>query len=63
MDPLPSISVIIPAYNSERTIRSLMDSLQSVTYPRELLEILVVDNGSTDGTPQGKSHFGTRAEV
>jgi len=55
--------VIIPAYNSERTIRSLMDSLQSVTYPRELLEILVVDNGSTDGTPQGKSHFGTRAEV
>ena len=52
MDPLPSISVIIPAYNSERTIRSLMDSLQSVTYPRELLEILVVDNGSTDGTKE-----------
>ncbi|MHC4109612.1 MAG: glycosyltransferase family 2 protein [Planctomycetota bacterium] len=47
---LPFVSVIMPVRNEapfiERTIRSILDS----DYPREFVEILVVDGGSNDGT-------------
>ena len=42
------ISVIVPAYNVEKYLRRCLDSLVYQTYP--YLEILVIDDGSTDGT-------------
>lgn len=46
----PLISVIIPAYNIENLIRRCVESVVNQTYPKELLEILIVDDGSTDNT-------------
>jgi len=48
----PLISVIIPAYNSEKIIERCIKSLISQSFPREKFEILVVDDGSTDKTAQ-----------
>ncbi|MBI4526610.1 MAG: glycosyltransferase [Deltaproteobacteria bacterium] len=48
-DP-PFTSVIVPVFNGEKTIRECLFSLLKMDYPAELREILVVDNGSTDGT-------------
>ena len=45
------ISVIIPAYNIQELLEKCVESVVSQDYPRELLEIIVVDDGSTDGTP------------
>ncbi|UCH57525.1 MAG: glycosyltransferase [Candidatus Bathyarchaeota archaeon] len=45
-----SVSVIVPVKNSARTIRDLMESLMSLSYDRDLLEVVVVDGNSTDGT-------------
>jgi len=42
------ISIIIPAYNAQDTIRECLNSLISQTYPQK--EIIVVDDGSTDQT-------------
>jgi cellulose synthase/poly-beta-1,6-N-acetylglucosamine synthase-like glycosyltransferase len=46
----PKISVIIPAHNEEENIGMVLDSLLEVNYPRNKLEIIVVDDGSTDNT-------------
>jgi len=44
----PLVTVIIPAYNEEKNLSSLLDSLREQSYPN--LEIMVVNDGSTDGT-------------
>lgn len=48
----PKISVIIPAYNIENLIARCVESVVQQTYPAECMEILVVDDGSTDRTGQ-----------
>lgn len=47
-DPPPLISVLIPARNEEVNIRTCLESLRRQDYPS--LEILVLDDASTDGT-------------
>jgi cellulose synthase/poly-beta-1,6-N-acetylglucosamine synthase-like glycosyltransferase len=49
---LPLVSVIVPAYNEEKVIGACLDSLVALDYPRERLEIIVVDDGSTDRTAE-----------
>lgn len=46
----PKISVIIPAYNCEKSIGRCIESVLDSEYPKEKLEILVVDDGSKDNT-------------
>lgn len=45
------ISVVIPALNEEGNIGRLVEEVFSVLPPGELAEVIVVDDGSTDGTP------------
>jgi len=45
-------SVNIPALNATTTIRNCLRALERQTFPREALEVIVADNGSTDGTPE-----------
>jgi biofilm PGA synthesis N-glycosyltransferase PgaC len=47
----PRVSVIVPVYNGERTLGRVLRALLSQDYPRELMEIIIVDDGSTDDTP------------
>ncbi|MBI5051531.1 glycosyltransferase family 2 protein [Candidatus Micrarchaeota archaeon] len=49
-DWTPKLSVVIPAYNEERNLRRCIDSVLNADYPREKLEIIVVDDSSTDST-------------
>jgi len=50
--PLPSISILIPTLNEEHFIDGCISSLINGNYPKELIEILVIDGGSTDQTIQ-----------
>ena len=44
------LSVIVPAYNAEKTIRQSLDSILAQTRPVD--ELIVINDGSTDGTEE-----------
>ncbi len=46
----PRISITLPAYNAEKTLRPVLDGLVQLDYPAALRQIVVVSDGSTDGT-------------
>jgi glycosyltransferase involved in cell wall biosynthesis len=48
--PLPTVSVLIPCLNEHDHIGACLDSLLQTRYPLHLLEVLVVDGMSDDGT-------------
>lgn len=50
MKTLPFVSVIIPAYNKEKFISGTVEAVKNLDYPKNLMEIIVVDDGSKDGT-------------
>lgn len=47
---LPFISVVIPTYNEEKIIASRLDSLLTTSYPKDKMELVIVDS-SSDSTP------------
>ncbi len=58
---MKTISAIIPTYNYGRFLRDAIDSALAQTYPA--IEIIVVDDGSTDDTPQILDSYGERIRV
>jgi glycosyltransferase involved in cell wall biosynthesis len=51
--PAPaSVSVIIPTYNRRDTLRETLESIARQTYPSDCFEVIIVDDGSTDGTSE-----------
>ncbi|HJO14877.1 MAG TPA: glycosyltransferase family 2 protein [Candidatus Pacearchaeota archaeon] len=56
-DELPKVSVIIPAYNEEKTIQLTIDSILESDYPKDKLDILIVDDGSSDKTYERASEY------
>lgn len=56
----PKLSVIIPAYNEENNISTILKSIFKSIYPRNKLEIIVVDDGSTDNTAKIAKKFPVR---
>ena len=49
-DDAPKITVIIPAYNEGAMVRKSIDSCANAIYPRDRMEIIVIDDGSIDDT-------------
>jgi cellulose synthase/poly-beta-1,6-N-acetylglucosamine synthase-like glycosyltransferase len=47
---LPSVTIVIPARNEAQWIGGLLDAIQAQTYPREKIQVIVVDDHSDDAT-------------
>jgi len=54
---LPSVSLIICAYNEEKTISRKLENTLKINYPNDRLERIVFDNGSTDDTFEIAKNF------
>ena len=51
-DSLPGVSIIVTTFNSEPTIDECLRSILELDYPEHLLEVIVIDGGSTDATTE-----------
>ncbi len=49
-DSLPRVSLIIPCYNESGEILTKLDNIRNLDYPRELLDVVFIDGGSSDET-------------
>lgn len=58
-----TVSVILPVHNGERWIGAKLESIQGLNYPAELVEILVVSDGSSDGTEEIVQRFASRSKL
>ncbi|MCA9939075.1 MAG: sugar transferase [Anaerolineales bacterium] len=54
------ISIVVPAHNAARTLAACLESLKNQTLPASDVEIIVVDDGSTDETAQIAAAAGVR---
>ena len=57
---LPSVTIIVTAYNEELCIRAKLDNLAELNYPAELASVLVVSDGSSDTTEEIASSYDPR---
>ncbi len=46
----PSVTIIVPCWNEEKTVLKTIHSILNLEYPKDKLEIFIVDDGSTDNT-------------
>ena len=53
----PIVSIIVAARNEEENLHNIFQDLTHLDYPKELLQIVVVDDRSTDNTWQLITHF------
>jgi cellulose synthase/poly-beta-1,6-N-acetylglucosamine synthase-like glycosyltransferase len=57
----PTVTVVITAYNEERDLAGKLANTLALDYPKEKLEIIVVDDGSEDATPRVLSGLPVKA--
>src|SRR5205823_277147 len=57
---LPSVAIIVTAYNEEHAIERRLENLRALDYPQELLELLVTSDASTDRTEELAEAAGAR---
>jgi hyaluronan synthase len=56
----PTVTAVVAAFNEERDIGPTIEALMSVDYPQDKLEIIVVDDGSTDRTLAAMKEVGAK---
>jgi len=59
----PQVAIIVPCWNEETTIAGTVESLLALEYPKDKLSLILVDDGSTDGTPAVVDQFSTHPQI
>jgi cellulose synthase/poly-beta-1,6-N-acetylglucosamine synthase-like glycosyltransferase len=48
----PTVTILVPAHNEEHVIGKVIQQMSQLTYPKNKLEIIIIDDASTDETGQ-----------
>lgn len=59
----PSVTIVVPCWNEEKTVEGTVLSLLGLNYPKDKLEIFIVDDGSTDNTWQIIKKFASNPNI
>jgi cellulose synthase/poly-beta-1,6-N-acetylglucosamine synthase-like glycosyltransferase len=59
----PSVTIVIPCFNEEKTVAATLRSLLALDYPKERLSLIVIDDGSTDGTQKALDIFRSNPQI
>ncbi len=59
----PSVTIIVPCWNEERTVGKTIHSLLDLDYPKDKLKIMIVDDGSKDNTWKVIQHFKDNPQI
>lgn len=60
----PTVTIVVPCHNEERTVVGTIESLLALDYPKDKLSLLVVDDGSTDNTRAiVEEKFGNNSQI
>ena len=63
-DELPSVTIVVAAHQESAVIRDKLENFDTIDYPDELLTMLIVSDGSTDGTDEIiKAHSNARIRL
>ncbi len=56
----PAVSVLIPAFNEEKVLGRLLSRITTLTYPKEKLQVIVINDASSDQTGKIADEFSTK---
>lgn len=59
----PTVSIMIPCWNEETTVKKTIDSILELHYPKDKLFVVVIDDGSTDNTWQVIQEYANHPQV
>jgi cellulose synthase/poly-beta-1,6-N-acetylglucosamine synthase-like glycosyltransferase len=59
----PSVAMVVPCYNEEATVAATAKSLLALDYPADKLQVVLVNDGSTDGTTAAMDAFSGHPQV
>ena len=59
----PSVAVVVPCWNEATTVHGTVESLLALEYPKEKLQLILVDDGSTDNTWQEISKYKDHPQI
>ena len=60
---LPRVSILVPAFNEEKCIAQTIESCLGVNYPKDMLDIIVVNDGSKDGTGRICKKYASKGRI
>ncbi|HVM58818.1 MAG TPA: glycosyltransferase [Candidatus Paceibacterota bacterium] len=59
----PRVALIVPCYNEEKTLAKTAESVLALDYPADKLRLILVNDGSTDGTAKAMEAFAGNPRV
>jgi cellulose synthase/poly-beta-1,6-N-acetylglucosamine synthase-like glycosyltransferase len=58
-----AVTIIVPSFNEETTIHKTVSSLLELNYPKDKLELILIDDGSTDNTWEVMQQFSNHPNI
>jgi cellulose synthase/poly-beta-1,6-N-acetylglucosamine synthase-like glycosyltransferase len=59
----PSVAILVPCWNKAATLGGTVESLLAMEYPKDKLSVVIIDDGSTDGTFEAAQKFAHNPQV